>query len=75
MTTWSGLVAANIRAELARRQLSQVELAQRLGISEAAMSRRMRGSMTVDDLGRIAEVLDLDPTVLFRTLTSATTPA
>lgn len=61
--TLNSRVAANIRAELARRQLSQVELAARLGISESALSRRMK-KLTLWDLENIAATLGVDPAKL-----------
>lgn len=54
-------VAAEIRAELARQQMSQRELARRLGIDQAIVSKRLTGgigrSWTLDELDSIAVVL------------------
>lgn len=54
-------VADNIRAEVARRRLSQVKLAEQVGIRQQALSRRLTGStpFRIDELARIAEVLDI----------------
>lgn len=50
-------VAANIRAENARRGGTQLELARWLGISQQAMSRRLTGEIAfdVDELQAVAE--------------------
>lgn len=54
-------VAAEIRAELARQQMSQRRLAELLGIDPALVSRRVSTgvgrSWTLDELERIAEIL------------------
>lgn len=46
----------NIRAEMARRRLSQTELAGVLGISQTAVSRRLSGDtrFSVDELLKVA---------------------
>lgn len=56
-------VAAEIRAILARRGWKQSQLAQRLGVQEMWVSRRLRGinAITVDDLERIADALGIKP--------------
>lgn len=61
--TLNGRAAANIRAELARRELTQVELASRLGLSESALSRRLK-KLTLWDLDNIALVLQVEPSKL-----------
>jgi transcriptional regulator with XRE-family HTH domain len=52
-------VAEELRALLARRQISGKQLAAHLGISQFAVSRRLRGEtpFTVDELTAIAEFL------------------
>jgi transcriptional regulator with XRE-family HTH domain len=52
-------VAAEIRAELARKQIPQSRLAAVLGISEVGVSRRMRGETPLDinELVKIAGFL------------------
>jgi len=61
-------VAEEIRIWLIRRRLNGVELAQRAGMTQAYLSRRLTGAtpLDVDDLARIAralgvEVMDLLP--------------
>lgn len=50
-----------IRAEMARRRLSNKALAEHLGMSQVGVSRRLSGkqSLTVDELAGIAEFLDV----------------
>jgi transcriptional regulator with XRE-family HTH domain len=59
-------VAANVRAEIARRGLRHADLAAALGISAPAMSRRLNGEMTfdVDELQTVADFLGVDFTEL-----------
>ena len=54
-------VAANVRVELARRRLGQVAVARTLGLSQAAVSRRLNGSVPLDvnELTLIADLLGL----------------
>jgi plasmid maintenance system antidote protein VapI len=61
--TATGLVAAEIRAEMARQQRKQGDLAEALGISKAGMSQRLNGrqELTVNEVVRIAEWLECDP--------------
>lgn len=65
-TNLSGLVAANIRAELARRNIPQAAVADALGLSNAAVSRRLNGRapIDIDDLENIAGLLDVAPVSL-----------
>lgn len=60
-------VARNIRAELARREWSQGQLAAAAGYSAGALSRRLKGgdSLTVRDLDRIATALNIPPSDFF----------
>ena len=60
-TTPTAATGANVRAEMARRGLSQAALAQRLNVSQTAISKRLRGETPFDinELTRIAEVLDV----------------
>lgn len=57
------IVAANIRSELARDDLSQEDLAAILCRSRAAISRRINGSVawSLEDVGKIAEILGMRP--------------
>lgn len=59
-------VAATVRAELARKQLLQRDLAEVLGISTAQVSERLAGRtpFRLDELDLIAELLDLPVAVL-----------
>lgn len=60
-------VAENIRVELARRKLTQKDLAEGAGISEAVVSRRLNlvdVAFRVDQLERIAAFLGVPPSVL-----------
>jgi predicted transcriptional regulator len=56
---FSERVAANVRAELARRSLSQTDLARMLGTTQQAVSRRISGKVPFDteELNSIAEQL------------------
>lgn len=60
MTTDARL-AANVRAEMARRRVPQQTVAQRLGVSQSAVSRRVAGHtpFTVAELVQVADLLDL----------------
>lgn len=53
-------VASNIRAEVARRRINQTDLADLLGLSQAAVSRRLAGitPMRLDEIAVIADLLD-----------------
>ena len=53
-------VADNVRAEVARRKVSQTSLAQLVGIRQQALSRRLNGNtpFRIDELFAIAEALD-----------------
>lgn len=59
-------IAGEIRAELARRQWSQVELAGKLGVDQMWLSRRLRAvkPLTLTEFEAIAHVLDLTPAEL-----------
>lgn len=71
-----GLIAT-LRAELARRELTQSDLAETLGISRAGITDRFKGrtSITVDELILIAERLDLPVADLLRDLTEPSAAA
>ena len=60
-TTPSAATGANVRAEMARRQITQMELARQLGLSQAAISARIKGRTPFDinELTAIARVLDV----------------
>lgn len=52
-------VASGIRAEMARQDLTQQQLAPRVGMSQQALSRRLRGEFPFDtaELDRVASAL------------------
>jgi transcriptional regulator with XRE-family HTH domain len=54
-------VLRNIRAEMARGDHTQSHLAQRLGVSQVAISKRLRGvvPLSVPELFAVAEFLDV----------------
>lgn len=56
--TPTAVAGRNIRAEMSRRGLSQTAVATRLGISQAAMSARIRG-VTPFDLNEVVQLADL----------------
>lgn len=53
------VTAGEIRAEMARQRLSQMDLAQRLGISQAKLSRALNGKvpLTLDFIQSVADAL------------------
>ncbi len=57
----SAAVSAEIRALMARRMMTQADLAERLGVSEMWVSRKVRARQVIDlnDLQRIAAALDV----------------
>lgn len=59
-------VAANVRAELARKGITQSDLAAKLNKSQPFISRRLSGRVAFDvaDLASIATVLDVSITAL-----------
>lgn len=61
-------VSANVRAEAARRGVSQSELADRVGMSWSTWQRRMRRPdlWTVAEVRAVADALDVDPDLLWR---------
>lgn len=60
-------VALNVRAEMARRQRSQEDLATHLGVSQAAISRRLNGEVdfTTSQIEAIAGYLEVPVTAFF----------
>jgi transcriptional regulator with XRE-family HTH domain len=52
-------VAAEVRAEMARKKVSQQEVARRLGVAQQTISRRITGEIPFDvaELAKIAEIL------------------
>jgi len=64
-------VAQEIRAEMGRQRTTGAELARRLGVSEAYISRRLAndGTCSLGDLERIADVLGVRAARFFPQLT------
>jgi len=60
-------VAAEVRAQLARKRRSARSVAFQLGWKQGYLSRRVTGEtpFTIDDLAAIAEVLDVPVTAFF----------
>lgn len=58
-STYNDRVAAEVRAELGRQQMSQLMLAALLGVSQSYVSRRLHGEapFSTTDLERIADAL------------------
>lgn len=59
--TPSATTGANVRAEMARQGVTQMALARKIGLSQAAISARIKGRTPFDinELSQIAEVLDV----------------
>ncbi|AMS03532.1 helix-turn-helix DNA binding protein [Gordonia phage Guacamole] len=57
----SATVAANVRAELARRQVAAQQLAEGIGLSRVTLSRRLNGHApwTIDEIAATAEFLNV----------------
>jgi transcriptional regulator with XRE-family HTH domain len=55
----AALVGANVRAEMARRSVTQTTLAAALGISQAQVSKRLAGAVAFDvnELRAVADFL------------------
>ena len=60
------LVAAEVRAQMARQQVTQVQLSRAIGMAQQSLSERLRGKtpFTTDDLGRVADALGVHPAEL-----------
>lgn len=65
-TTPSAKTGANVRAEMARRSVTQERLAEALDLSQAAVSARLRGKTPFDinELHTIAEFLEVSLSAL-----------
>lgn len=65
----------NIRAELARQQMTQMQVADLLQLSQSGVSSRLRGDTRwrVDELTRLAEALRIPVAVLLAEQPAATT--
>lgn len=65
------MIAGEIRAEMARRRITQEEMARRLGTDQAVVSRKLRAAspFTLRDIERWAAALDIPITQLFPLVT------
>lgn len=57
---------------MARRNVTQARIAQRLGISQQAVSQKLRGHrpLSVDELTAIADELSVEPSLLLQAAVS-----
>lgn len=64
--TPSAETGANVRAEMARRGVSQTDLSARLGMNQSQISKRLSGTIafTIDELVAIATTLGVPLTAL-----------
>lgn len=64
--TLNGRAAANIRAELARRRLTQEDVASRAGMPRTVLTELLaeRTRITLDKLEALAAVLEVEPAKL-----------
>lgn len=58
-STVDAIIAGEVRAELARRQISQVDLAKTIGVTRAYLKRRLAGqtAWSANDLAAIAHAI------------------
>ena len=58
-----GAVAATVRAEMARRHLTQSDVADAIGVPRTGVSRRLTGQtpFDVDELAALADLFDMTP--------------
>lgn len=68
------VIAANVRVELARANVSGVQMAQRIGLPPSTFGRRMSGvvSFSAEEISAVAAELQISPEVL---LAGAVVPA
>lgn len=66
-------VADNVRAEMARRKVTQRDLAEGLGLSQASVSKRLMGAVPwdVNELAAVASLLGVELSVLVTTTAPA----
>ena len=66
--TASALAAAELRAETARRQMGQKDIAAALGMAQSSISEKYRGisPLTIDQFVTWCRTLDLDPADVLR---------
>jgi transcriptional regulator with XRE-family HTH domain len=62
-STYVEPVLVEIKVWMARRDVTQVELAKRLGVAQSWVSKRLNGvvALTVEDMARIAVALNVPP--------------
>lgn len=72
-TTPSAETGENVRAEMARRRVTQMALARQIGLSQSAVSARLKGKTPFDinELCLIASVLDVPLAALLPTEAAA----
>ncbi|MDV7192647.1 MULTISPECIES: helix-turn-helix domain-containing protein [Mycolicibacterium] len=72
-STPAEVVAAEVRAGMARKRLTQVVLAERAGMATSTLSRRLTGEsdFTVGELYRIADVLGVPAAALLANVEKA----
>lgn len=72
-TAPAALVGGNVRAELARRGISQATLARELGLPQTSVSARLRGvtPFDVNELARVASVLEVSVETLLAGVVTA----
>ena len=60
-------VGANVRAEMGRRGVTQAAVAERLGLPQTSVSKRLRGVIAFDvaEIHEVAELLDIPVSALF----------
>lgn len=65
-------IAANVRVELARAQVSGVQMAQRIGVAQATFARRMTGevSFSAEEIVAIAAELGISASALLADVAS-----
>ncbi len=68
MRTAAQQIGSNVRAEMARRRITQTELASHLDMSQSMLSNRLTGKLAfnVDELASIAAALEVDIAVLMQ---------
>lgn len=69
-------LAAELRAQVARRRLPHADIAQALGVTPSAFSRKLSGQnpISVDELAVIARLLDTTADELIRVAQEASPP-
>ncbi|GEA79964.1 helix-turn-helix domain-containing protein [Cellulomonas uda] len=62
----TAIVTGNVRAEMARKRISQALVADRLRLTQQAVSNRLNGRVPfdVDEIVAVAELLEVDPAAL-----------